>query len=324
MNPIRLSSTFLLVALVSASVACARDPEPVAASPTSTSATATSSAQANPAPAKPASEAEAASVAGASSGEQGAPAGTATDPFFSGFEPDGKWQVFVDGKASTGQVWLAQRAANAFLIDAPELASVVLVQPRQRSVETVARGSIVTEAEGTRALAADAKPAAAGGFEVVGEVVTIPVGGKAIELREAPYQLKLQSVEALLASNAHYRFGASRYRPSEPIIRTLRGISTPVTIKIFFGTWCPHCSEVLPKIFSIAKALEGSSVRFEFYGLDKGEAFGEDPEAKKYSLRGVPTGVVLVDGKERGRVEGGAWRIPELGIQNTLINADIE
>lgn len=295
----------LTVLALSASAACAREPEPAApAAAPATAPRAASATAATPAPAAVERDA---------------------DPFFSGFEPESTWQVAVDGKISErGEVWAAQKAGNAMIFDVPELPEVVLLQPRQKTIEAVARDAWFLQPDGTGAVAADAAPRNEGTFDFANDQVSFSFAGKKIELREAPYQLGIKSASELLASNAHYRFASARYRPSEPILRTLAGTSAKVEVKVFFGTWCPACSQVLPKVFSVAQGLEGSGFTFTFYGLPKGEGFSSDPEAKKYSIRGVPTAVLLVEGKEVGRVDGGSWRIPELGIQNTLINAGIK
>lgn len=306
----RLDSTLVLtltVVTLGASVACAREPEPAA-------------------PAAPAAAAKpATSAAPATSATAATAVARDADPFFSGFEPDSTWQIAIDGKISErGEIWVAQKAGNSLVFDLPEFGEVILLQPRQRSVEAVARDAWFVQPDGTGAVAADVAPRNEGTFDFVNEQVSFNYGGKRLELREAPYQLGPKTMGELLASNAHYRFASARYRPSEPIIRNLRGLSTKVQVKVFFGTWCPHCSEVLPKLFSVVQALEGSGLTFSFHGLPKGEGFSTDPESKKYSIRGVPTAVVLVDGKEVGRIDGGSWRIPELGLQNTLMNAEIK
>lgn len=306
-----VTASLFLFALGS-SVACAREanPEPAAAPAASTAAANVAAPAASPATS---------AVAAAD-----APA-REPDPFFSGFEPEATWVVAIDGKVSEkGQIWTAQKAGNTLVLDLPELPELVVVQPRQQSVEAVGREAWLSQLDGTAALAADQAPRSVGALSVVGEKVSMSYDGRTLELREAPYQLGVKSIQELLASNAHYRFSSSRYRPSDPIVRNLRAISKPVEVKVFFGTWCPACSEVIPKVFAVAQALEGSNMKFSFYGLPKGEGFGTDPEAKKYSIRGVPTAVLLVDGKEVGRVDGGSWRIPELGIQNTLINVGIK
>ena len=57
--------------------------------------------------------------------------------------------------------------------------------------------------------------------------------------------------------------------------------------------------------------LEGSNIRFEYYGLEPGY---QEEEAKRMEIAAVPTGVIYVDGKEVGRAAGQSWRFPSLKI----------
>jgi thiol-disulfide isomerase/thioredoxin len=93
----------------------------------------------------------------------------------------------------------------------------------------------------------------------------------------------------------------------------------PVRVRVFFGSWCPHCKEQLPSLLRVEDELRGSSskIQFEYYGLPQG--FGKEPEAKKYNVGSVPTGIVFVDGMEVGRITGGDWSSPEKRL-NALLN----
>ena len=43
-----------------------------------------------------------------------------------------------------------------------------------------------------------------------------------------------------------------------------------------------------------------------------------DPEVKKLNVKGVPTGIVYVEGKEIGRITNDAWDAPEIQL-NKLV-----
>ena len=72
------------------------------------------------------------------------------------------------------------------------------------------------------------------------------------------------------------------------------------------------------RIMAVADRLEGSKITFDFYGLPPG--ISGDPEAGRMGIQAVPTGVVFIDGKEAGRISGNGWRVPELAINNLLVN----
>jgi len=130
--------------------------------------------------------------------------------------------------------------------------------------------------------------------------------------------LGLQDLNGMKAYSREYRDGASAYAYSQPIVNQLLAESRPVEVKVFFGSWCPHCQTVLPRVLRVAEELSGSKVQLSFYGLPQGPGFKADPEVKRFDIDSVPTGVVLVDGREVGRISGSGWKIPELAIKNAI------
>jgi thiol-disulfide isomerase/thioredoxin len=148
-----------------------------------------------------------------------------------------------------------------------------------------------------------------------GATVTFTLGGKPARLEEKPYLLGLHPASELRA-DAGYAYRAGLYTPSGPIVRALRQTKDPIRVRVFFGSWCPHCAETVPKMLKVAEALAGTPITFEYYGLPKG--FGNEPEAKKSGVNVVPTGIVYRGGKEIGRIDQGSWAIPELGLKKVL------
>lgn len=75
-----------------------------------------------------------------------------------------------------------------------------------------------------------------------------------------------------------------------------------VTLVDFSATWCPPCRALEPELEAVAETLEGQAKVFKI-DVDT------DPMlAQRYGVRGVPTVVVLKDGKEVDRVVGAAPR----------------
>ena len=75
---------------------------------------------------------------------------------------------------------------------------------------------------------------------------------------------------------------------------------------------------MVPRIMKLAEKLEGSKISFDFYGLPRGIV--SDPEATRVDIHAVPTGVIYREGREIGRIEGAGWKVPELALNNLLIN----
>ena len=243
----------------------------------------------------------------------------AAGPPIFGFEPVG-FQVTLNGKELQGvEVYQAQ-SAGAFLILSEELGAPVLLRMRDGQVETLDLMKVNHNANGTVDVLAGATLAAQGGFQVNADRtgVMFMVGGQTAELKEKPPLLGSQQAAGLKAYDPHYERTAEAYSPSDPIVEKLREQDKDVKVSVFFGTWCGACKQMVPRIIAVADRLEGSKITFDFYGLPPG--IGGDKEAGRMGIEAVPTGVVFVDGKEAGRISGNGWRVPELAINNLLVN----
>ncbi|MDO8570023.1 MAG: thioredoxin [Candidatus Daviesbacteria bacterium] len=66
----------------------------------------------------------------------------------------------------------------------------------------------------------------------------------------------------------------------------------------FWASWCSPCQAMKPVISEIEKELKGQ-VEVIQINVDENQA-----EASKYGVMGIPTFIVLKDGKEVGRKTG--------------------
>ena len=139
--------------------------------------------------------------------------------------------------------------------------------------------------------------------------------GSEIELVDKPFLLGVHNYQDLLDYDAGYAYKAKNYTPSPSVIRRLR-TKKDTKVRVYFGSWCPHCKKIVPLMAKVAEALEGSDVTIEFYGVPK--SINQDKEARESKISGVPTAIVYQGEEEVGRIKAGAWRIPELAVENTL------
>ena len=232
------------------------------------------------------------------------------DAILRDFFPTGDFVLEVDGqKAERAEIYRTDRVA-AILVVTSKLPEPVLLQPRSGTVETVSLMSLARRPDGAIDVLADAELGSAGRFTLEGEDVRFTVGGKGAVLKPKPFLLGLHEAGELLADKPEYARGARAYRPYEPSVATLRAVERPVRVRIYFGSWCPACGRWVPPLLKVVEQLEGSQVGFEFYGLP--ENFAGEPAAEADKVRGVPTGIVYVGGREIGRLDGAAaWKIPE-------------
>ena len=106
----------------------------------------------------------------------------------------------------------------------------------------------------------------------------------------------------------------------EAIARALKNEPKTVKVRVFFGSWCPHCRTHIPFLLRVEDELRGSHVTFEYIGLPRPPQAWQDPEVKRLKIGGVPTGVVYVGGKEVGRITGEGWNAPEV-LLNKIVNS---
>ncbi|MDX1632214.1 MAG: thioredoxin family protein [Thermoanaerobaculia bacterium] len=240
------------------------------------------------------------------------------DAVLQGFEPVGQWVLEVGGSVDPeAEIFQSQKAGSALLIRSPNLDAPVLLSPRKNgAVEIVPEEKVVEREDGTLDILSDADLASSGSYQMGGGSLSFSASGLELRLKEAPHSLGSHGAEELAEKDRGYAFEARTYDPSDPMLRSLRKVSEPVEVVVFFGSWCPFCRDHVPKAIRLARELEGTPIEFDFYGLPRG--FGDEPKAAQHDITGVPTAVVFRNGREIGRIEGYEWKIPELTLKKLL------
>ena len=113
-----------------------------------------------------------------------------------------------------------------------------------------------------------------------------------------------------------YRRNATRYRPDPRALETLRGLQQPTELIVFFGSWCPHCERVMPRLVRVLQDVDSAAITVTFHGVPPGEV--QDPLADEYRITGLPTAVVRRGGKELTRIVGDGWDAPESSLAAAL------
>lgn len=244
-----------------------------------------------------------------------------SDSLFKDFAPSGDWSLFVDGKAAPKASLYYAKLAQALLIRSAEFPSPVLIDIAGRTVATVDLMKVSLRPDGAVDLLADAVLAPAGSLTAgANGGAAFEVGGKRAELRAAPHVLGPRTGAELLAYDAYYRWLAGRFQPDPAAIARLRGETRDVRVLTFFGSWCPHCKEHVPLLLRTEQEVGRGRVRFDFHGLPRA-GMSAEPEAKKWGITGVPTTVVLVDGREVGRIPNDGWSHPDQTLVKLLSGA---
>jgi thiol-disulfide isomerase/thioredoxin len=247
---------------------------------------------------------------------QGVPA----DGVLRDFQPSGEYALIVDGVPVPKAEVYQNDNIPAILVLTSALPSPVLLTPRTGNVETVHIMKVAKQADGTVDLLADAVLAQVGRFEMSGENVKFAYQGKRVSLNPKPPLTGLRQGAELKAHNPEYARSASVYQPNGAAIAALKTEPKAVKVRVFFGSWCPHCRTHIPFLLRVEDELKGSQVTFEYIGLPRPPQAWQDPEVKRLKIGGVPTGIVYVGGKEVGRITGEGWNAPEV-LLNKIVKS---
>lgn len=289
----------LLAALLPALVACGGKPEETAGS-----SPAPSAGPSTPTPAAPAAEATASS--------QPTPKDAIGD-----FQKSYDLVLEVDGKPAADAQLYNHETPPYMLITSAALPAPVLINPRASSVETLDPGKVVPQPNGKADVLAEAVAKGQGTFEIVDEgLPRFKVEGKPVAVKARPPLLGSQKATDLGAYNPIFDKGGATYKPDPAVLAELKKQPQLVLLKVYFGSWCPHCQQEVPKLVRVEKELAGSSIHIEYYGLPRG--FGKDPEAQRVKVEAVPTGIVYVGGREVGRLATSSWTSPETALRDIV------
>lgn len=229
------------------------------------------------------------------------------------FVPNDDYSLWVDLKSvPTAEIYRSD-VASAMLILTGALPSPVLVRQGDEPIATVQIMKVSKQKDGSIDLLSDAELATQGPYTFTNGVVSFKVDGHAVELRPRPALLGLHGAAELKAHSPTYVQGEKAYQPNAQAVASLRGTRIPVNVRVFFGSWCPHCRHNVPRILKVEDQVKGSQIHFEYYGLPQ-QHLAQEPQAKKFKVDGVPIGVVFVNGREVGRLVGDDWKTPEVSL----------
>jgi hypothetical protein len=156
-----------------------------------------------------------------------------------------------------------------------------------------------------------------GAFEIVGDVASFTAGGHQAAVRTVPPLLGLRRADEVTAYNPEYVGRSGKYAPDSRVLIALKKERRPVTVRIYYGSWCPHCGMLVPRALKVERELLPSKIRFEYFGVPR--RFQVEPDLKTIGIKSIPTAIVSIQGQEVGRVvDDRSWETPESALRAIL------
>lgn len=221
----------------------------------------------------------------------------------------------VDGKPVPSEAYRSASAGAFVILAAPFRAPVAL---RGGVVATLDGVAVERRPDATLAIPAGATVSPRGSFEVAQDGISFTLDGHQVHLRHVrpPDLLGLHSLAEVTAHNPEYLAGAAAYQANEGALRQLAQERRPVTVRIYYGSWCMHCRRVVPHAVYVDQRLAGSAIHFEYLGVG---VPATDPEALRAGILQIPTAVVTLRGQEIGRIVlNDAWDAFEVALLHLL------
>lgn len=107
--------------------------------------------------------------------------------------------------------------------------------------------------------------------------------------------------EAILERCPAWAAVAAAYQPDPEALIKLAGLGREVRIEVFFGSWCSDSEAHVSAFFKVLDMADTPLIRAAYVGVPEAKDKRE-PYVRGRGVEKLPTFVVLVDGREVGRI----------------------
>ncbi len=237
----------------------------------------------------------------------------------------GNFVLEVEGELVRDASLYHSPSRKGVLVRSPLLSSPVLVLPAGKVIQMYADEELVDTGTGSVRLLEGATPTSTTRFTLEDAGPRWEMDGKRVRLVANPPLLGAHDRAQVLEHDPAYRFKSEQYTPTPDHLRALQQFDGAVKVKVFFGSWCSVCAELMPGILKVDTELAASQApyTFEYYGIPRDY---KDPEVQQEGISSVPTAVVWVNGRRIGQINSASWRYPAMALRNIVygVRSEVE
>lgn len=142
----------------------------------------------------------------------------------------------------------------------------------------------------------------AAGIEDLKGVMFFTVGEHQFTLDTIPPLIGLAPLGRILTLKPSYVVDRLAYKPDDAAIKAIRAVDVDTEIRVYFGTWCHLCRNLVPKLIKTLEVAANPKIKAAYYGVDEDH---KEPAAElaRDAVITTPTILVIRGGREIGRIE---------------------
>ncbi len=232
------------------------------------------------------------------------------------FFPYSEYRIRIDGAVDNQARIYRSAQPPAIAIVSGLLSSAVVLRPQTYKVESLSTTFLMENGENLKVTAGQT-PHEVGRFSIGKTTVDFDFEGHKMSLSVRPQLLKQQTAADLQAFDKIYATRAEEYTVDPEFVRIIDGFPAEATVTVYFGSWCPHCQLMVPRVIKLAESLSGP-VQIEYYGVPNQQGGPPDPIVNDKKIEKLPTAVVTLQGQEVGRIVGNEFEKPEVKLSEIL------
>lgn len=231
------------------------------------------------------------------------------------FVLSGDYVVELDGIELEDAELFRSAPLAAYLVRSGALRSPILLTPMSGTFARVDATEIVELKTGGLLLGADRFPDPDGRYKLEGRELAFELSEGSVRLKPPAWLVGSLTVDQIEGYLPDYRRDGG-FEPRVNHLRHLEAEERKLKVQFFFASWSSESTRLMPRLLALSRALDGSPVSIEYYGLPS--PISSDRLAERMQIRGVPTAVVYLDRQEIGRLAGDDLERPEVGIHRLV------